>query len=200
VGGETVKLAIGIPCLDFVPTPHYAALLKLAQDRAYDPKRKKEIQLVGTMIVQSNIIPDARRSLVEQAIAIGASHLWFLDSDVVPTEGVLNTLISHRKDIVAATYRSRYPPHEPLGNRDLSVSPERGLLPMANFGLGCCLIDLAIFPLLALPWFAYEFGKIPGRTRDISEDSWFCKQARAAGITLWMDSTLMVGHCGQEIY
>ena len=197
-----MKIFIGIPTLDFAPAPHYAAMLNLTFNRAYDPKLRKDVPVVGQAILQNNIIPDARRQLVSSAHLAGATHIWFIDSDIVPPLGALNRLIAHRQEIVGASYRRRYPPHTILGNQDLATAPRKGLIAMATMGLGCMLIDLKVFEKLALPWFNYQLGVAGDKTKDISEDSWFCRNARNAGFTIWQDTSLTdeMGHVGMEIY
>lgn len=196
-----MKLVIGICALDTVATPHYASLLRLAFEyRVFDPKLRKAISSITLLVQQGNIIPDSRRALVEKSIELGASHLWFIDSDIVVPLEALNRLIGHHKDVVCATYNSRYNDHVQLGNRDMSASVANGLLPMATVPLGCALIKLSIFESLPRPWFNYLLGPAPGKVRDISEDSWFCKQAREAGIKIWMDPSIKLGHAGMEVF
>jgi hypothetical protein len=198
-----VKLTLGICALDFLPTQAYASVLNFAFNyRLYDAKLRKAIDKVSILVQQGTIIPDSRRAVVEKAIELGSTHLLFLDSDIVlPRDGSINSLFAHHKDIVVATYNSRYQAHAQLGNRDMADAERpAGLLPMATVPLGCALIRLSIFDRLARPWFNYELGPEPGKVRDISEDSWFCKQAREAGIKIWLDPSIKLGHVGTEIF
>lgn len=196
-----MNLVIGICALDTVATPHYGSMLRLAfHTRIYDAKLRKAVDKISILVQQGNIIPDSRRALAEKAIEMGASHLWFIDSDIVVPPLALNRLIAAHKDVVCATYKSRYNDHRMLGNRDMSRGPNGPLLPMLTIPLGCALIKLSVFEKLARPWFNYLLGPEPGKVRDISEDSWFCKQCRAAGIDLWMDPNITLGHAGMEIF
>lgn len=195
-----MKIFIAIPCLDFLPGEAVFPLMALMARQAYDPKLRKSVDILAIQPCHNTIIPDARRYLVEIARESAASHIWFIDSDVVVNTDTLNQLISHHKDIVGGSYVKRYEPHEMLGNRDMSQSPSGRLLPMATMPLGCCLIKLSVFDRISRPWFAYEFGPNPGRTRDISEDSWFCRQARGAGLDIWQDPSLGLGHIGTKVF
>lgn len=196
-----MKLILGICALDQVATTHYASMLRLCMmSRFYDPRLRKAVDEISILVQQGNIIPDSRRAVVEKSIEMGATHLWFIDSDIVVHEEILLRLIGHHKDVVCATYNSRYNDHRQLGNRDMGGESVHGLLPMSTVPLGCALIKLSIFERLERPWFNYELGPTLGKTNDISEDSWFCRQCKRAGIRLWMDPSLKVGHVGMEIF
>ena len=46
------------------------------------------------------------------------------------------------------------------------------------------------------PWFSfveYDDGQC------LSEDLWFCENARRAGLTVWADTRVRCGHVGREV-
>jgi hypothetical protein len=45
------------------------------------------------------------------------------------------------------------------------------------------------------PWFALDFDK--DGMLSVSDDVWFCQQARRVGIDTWCDPTIKAGHIGE---
>jgi hypothetical protein len=149
-------------------------------------------------------IDRARDDLVLQAKALGATKLFFLDSDVkVPPDG-LARLWNWHLPIVCGVYGSK---HESPGvwvqtapggdNRYSPVNPqilEQYPLfhhPQLVVGAGCMLIDLKIFDRIEKPWFEWTQGRRPG---GVSEDFYFCEKVRAAGIPIHIDNTVRCDH------
>ncbi|MDE2030235.1 MAG: glycosyl transferase family 2, partial [Alphaproteobacteria bacterium] len=129
-----------------------------------------------------------------------ATHLLFLDTDMVFPADMLARLLAHDKDIVGATYSQRMPPFHPLtvtgnGSHEHVTS---GLQRVRLLPTGCMLIKTRVFDALEKPYFnmAAENGQLRG------EDYYFCEKARAAGIEVWCDGDLSreIGHIGQKIY
>ena len=58
------------------------------------------------------------------------------------------------------------------------------------------MIKTSILKDIPRPWF--EFHEEPGAA--VSEDIWFCKQARKAGISIWADKRVACGHIIKEQY
>ena len=58
------------------------------------------------------------------------------------------------------------------------------------------MIKTSILADIPTPWFEYheENGNA------ISEDVWFCQQARKAGIPIWADKRVACGHIIKEQY
>ncbi len=149
-------------------------------------------------------IDRARNDLVEQAIKLGASHVFFLDSDVkLPPDGLVR-LFQWRLPIVCGVYGSkhgavgvwleqaksgegRYAPVLPevLENNRLYTHPD------IVVGAGCCLIDLAIFNRIDKPWFRWTQGKEEG---GVSEDFYFFEKVRKLSIPIHVDPQVKCLH------
>lgn len=152
-------------------------------------------------------IDENRNQCAKEAMDIGASHLMFIDSDMVfPDDGILR-LASLNKRIIGANYNRRTLPL----TSTVKIADEKGSLlevsgdriPKYPFkayavGTGFMLIQTDVFLLLGKPWFFYEYDLEKDDT--IGEDIYFCKKARAKGIDVWCDPTIEVKHIGDYAY
>jgi hypothetical protein len=149
-------------------------------------------------------IDRARCDLVEQAKKLNASHIFFLDSDImIPWDGLIR-LWNHKLPIVAGIYGSK---HEAPGvwieqaksgeGRYAAVAAshlEKFPLftdPNIVVGAGCMLVDMQVFNRLKDPYFLWTQGREPG---GVSEDFYFCEKCREAGIPIHVDTTVRVIH------
>ena len=197
-----MKVFIAVPCLDYCATDFALSLAAMTGYMAHHPVTKKEIK-IGLSAVKGSMIWDARNTLVARALEQeSVTHILFLDSDMSFPIDTLHRLAHHQKDIVGATYVKRYPPHETLGRplqeNDLLGTP--GLVKMCDIPLGVCLIKLSVFNTLRFPYFRYI--KTDDAATTISEDTYFCLNAREAGFDVWCDYhlTKSIGHVGQQIF
>lgn len=158
----------------------------------------------------------ARNTLVEQAIAINADYLFFLDSDIVmesPTDpnialSQLYQIInkSTNKDdknykngrIVSGIYRAKQKTGFSfaawLKYQDKGFTPivkwQGNYLSVDVVGMGFCLIDLKIFKEIPKPWFVWNLPN------GISEDFYFCLLAKQHGFDTHIFSDVKLSHIG----
>lgn len=186
----TELIAIGIPSGDMVHADFAMSLAMMCMN-ATAP--------VAVVNARSSLVPVGRNQCVEAAKTVKATHLLFLDSDLVFPPDTLAKLLAHGKDIVGAAYSKREPPFYPL-----TVTEENehqyitsGLRRVRLLPTGCLLIRLRVFDALAAPYFNLkaEGEKLRG------EDYYFCEKANAAGFALWCDGDLsmQLGHVGQQV-
>ncbi len=90
----------------------------------------------------------ARNSLVQQFLTTGASHLFFLDSDVIPPRDAILRLLSHRKPLISGLYCRRSPPATiPVmlrGGQWVTELPKEGedtVVEVDLVGAGCLLMS-----------------------------------------------------------
>lgn len=142
----------------------------------------------------------ARNIIIEQALAIDATHILFIDDDMAYAPNSLKELLKHDKDIVTALYLMRSYPHFPVAFDEaydngkckfMFLTPgTTGLVPIVNCGLGFVLIKIEVFKKLETPWITLG---------EIEKDGWcddvaFFNRARKAGFQLYMDTDLRCGH------
>lgn len=195
-----MKVLIAIPSLDLVSADFAMSLAALLSRRAYDKKLQREVG-VALSNCKGSIIPHSRNLLMKDAIENGATHIFYLDSDMVVPPDTLDRLISHRVPIVGADYVRRVDPHPlngtPVPGAGLSI---KGLQPMLTLPFGCILISLKVLENMEQPWFRYIEGE--DHSKSISEDTYFCNAARRLGHTIWLDPKLTkeVGHVGTKVF
>jgi hypothetical protein len=64
-------------------------------------------------------------------------------------------------------------------------------------GTGCLLFDMKVFKILPEPWFKHI---LPGDgIEEEGEDFYFCRNARAAGLEIYVDTSIPCGHLSQMI-
>jgi len=187
---NTYLVALGIPSGDMVHADFAMSLATMCMSPGAS---------VALINAKSSLVPLGRNQCVAAARKINATHLMFLDTDMVFPPDTLKRLLAHGKDVVGATYAKRASPQHPL-----TVS-ENGKVEQIASGLrrvkllptGCLLIRLNVFDKLEAPYFNLEAegGQLRG------EDYFFCERARAAGIELWCDGDLssQLGHIGQKV-
>lgn len=198
----TTRVLIAVPALDMCATDFAMSLASLMGHTTRDSLRR-EVS-VSLWCQKGSIIMDARNAAVEAALTHDATHLLFLDSDMTFPPDTLARLLAHKKDIVGATYVKRYPPHALLGDfpsgylKSFETGEAPALVSALSLPFGCILLKVSALEKVKRPLFRYmttEHGTI-------SEDEWFCIQAREAGLSVWCDLSLTreVGHVGQTIY
>ena len=184
-------VAIGIPSGDMVHTDFAMSLAMLCMNPGTQ---------AFVLNSRSSLVPLGRNQCAGAAQIMKATHLLFLDTDMIFPADTLTRLLAHDKDIVGATYSKRMPPFHPLtvaeNGEHHQVGP--GLQRVRLLPTGCMLIRVAVFNVLTRPYFnlVAEGDQLRG------EDYYFCEQARAAGFEIWCDGDLstVIGHCGQKIY
>lgn len=187
------KVLIGLSTNEYVRN---AAIMQyvLALERPEPPTVNALLTVHGQSPAQ------ARNTIIEEAIKQECTHILFIDDDMATPTDTLIRLLAHDKDIVSGLYLSRSFPHFPVAfdmafengyNKFIYLEPDvDGLVEITNCGLGCVLIKTEIFKKLEKPYV---------RLGEIEKDGWcddvgFFNRCRAAGIKLYLDTTVRIGH------
>jgi GT2 family glycosyltransferase len=158
-------------------------------------------------IAHGAILPANRHTLVEQrALAAKASHVLFLDDDMVFHRDLLKRLLSHEVDVVGAVYpdrRSLKPQSicwESRAKPLETVRPDekRGLMRVEAIGTGALLIRTGVFQRIEPPWFLFTY--FADARRYGSEDFFLCDRLRQAGVPIHADPSIRVGHIGDHVF
>lgn len=155
----------------------------------------------------------ARNELVNRTLTESpdATHILFIDQDMVLPADVLVRLLDDDKPVVGATYFTKDAPYYPVAlvwdeNDDSHFldSWTDDLTPVGSIGMGCTLIRT---DLLRDMQATYKFmdGDRPGwfvingAKRPMGEDTHFGYRCHKMGVVQYLDTTLLCGHEGAEV-
>ncbi len=127
-----------------------------------------------------------------------ATHILFMDYDVLPRTNTLKRLLSHDKDIISGVY-----PLYKNGKMGWCLSTEEPFRSMPYLDLpenlfkakticnGVMLVKTEVFENIVWPYWYLE--RCPGGETK-GADVYFCEKARAAGYDLWIDPKVKCEH------
>lgn len=138
-----------------------------------------------------------RNYIAAQALKGGATHLFFVDDDMVFPKDSLEKLLAHNKDIVGGLYKTKYEVQEDVIEY-LDDKRPKELFECGAIGTGCLLIRTDVFKKVPQIWFNYEW--YPNGMVKTSHDWLFCRKARECGYKIWCDPTLEIKHIGEHEY
>jgi hypothetical protein len=156
----------------------------------------------GLFLSPGTLIANQRHELVVAAKEWGATHVMFIDSDIVFKPSHVIELINFNEPIVGAAYSKRLEPVIPtawhsIDNWDTYVRLREQTdshIRVEAMALGFCLIRTDIFDTLSLPWFILGFnnGQYTG------EDIEFFKKCKEFNVPVWLDVKVSfeIGHLG----
>lgn len=187
---KEVRVVIGMPATETMKAKTAHAIGCLALHSAD--------KIIDFLMIQSCDIAANRTWLVRQALAKDATHILFIDTDMLfPSDG-LDQLLAHEKDIVAANYNKRqFPLQKVAAYFSDTEESDTEAFKVGIAGTGFMLIKLEVFknPQLDKNWFS--FGRNALGEQVIGEDGWMCNTVRAAGYDIWVDPVIKVLHLGE---
>lgn len=195
-----MRLAIGGPTRDSVPA---AFAVDVAQLYAYTRERGPWGSDVTVGFIASTYIHVGREFFLEASLKQGATHVFWLDTDMSLPRETAVLLSMHDQPIVACNYVVRQPSGVFTAFRDeqriATTADSTGLEAVDYCGMGAMLMRADVVVDVPRPWFRHGINEQGG---DIGEDVGFCRAIRAAGYTIYIDHDLSkeVGHIGQHTY
>lgn len=148
----------------------------------------------------------ARNNLVDLAIANGCDYLLMLDDDMLVSSDLVQKLLAHDKDVIGALYWQRGGSYNPVIIRDVPhedgsvgidfylphdpIIRDPGLYEVDIIGGGCMLLKVDIFRKILPPYFWWEAQE--------GTDVAICRRLREAGVSVWIDTSIELGHIGEE--
>ena len=202
-----MKLLIAVPCMDMVHALFASSLCNLLLS-----KQDEEIHVEFGV---ASLIYDTRNQLLEKAISGGFDRILWLDSDMEFEPEILRILsndLDNGFDIVSGLYFKRVQPHQPTifkkcdierleGNKLNPVNefyldyPQNSIFEIAACGFGCVMMNVAAVASVIDAYGRFLFAPVGGFGEDLS----FCMRARAAGLQIWCDSRVKLGHVGYHV-
>lgn len=156
---------------------------------------KPRIELI---FAESGPLEWKRTQLALRALDWGSDYLLWIDSDqIFPNDGLLQ-LMTRDKPIVAGNYQSRNGGEPTALDFEGKPVPRRsGVEEVGAVGFGFCLMKTPILHQIPQPWFFTKIG--PDGDCVLGEDVHFCNQARGAGVKVFIDHDLDIGHIAERI-
>lgn len=187
------KVIIGLPALEMMKTKTAHAIGCLIIENP-------DI-IFDFLVIQSCDIASNRMWLAKQAVEKGATHLLFIDSDMLFPPTALKTLLSRDKDIIGVEYNKRIFPLQTVTAYDPKVEKSKTEpFKVGIAGTGLMLIKIGVFKNSKMNKNWFSFGRNAEGKNVIGEDGWFCNTAREAGYDIWVDPTVKVLHLGEYGY
>lgn len=189
--------------------------LSLVKAVAYFNAARKGNEFLALLAEGGSILPRQRQSMLETAIANGATHALFLDTDMNFPHDTVHRLLRHNVDIVGCNYarRGKLPIQstagnipEPGGSFIFRLRKDGGLEEVDYVATGVLMIRLAILKDIPKPWFNFVYDEAIPQPEShghwLPEDWYFCQKAREAGYKVYVDHGLSweIGHIGQFEY
>lgn len=197
------RVIITYPARDIVSTGFSLDLAGLCANRLADTS----LQIFTS---KGTIVCEQRIDLARWATSSGASHIFWIDSDMRFPKDALQRLLAHDKPIVAANYPTRRIPVSStaknyIETKDIwqavDTKPEStGLEEVTGCGMGLMLTDARIFAKLDEPWFTFPWNQ--EKKMHHGEDIYFCMNAKSKGFPTLIDHDLSkeVRHVGDFEY
>lgn len=197
MGKHGVSIVIGIPSFGMVST--YFLQGRMSQ----------QFPLVSSSmdyIVKGKPIAEARNEIVEHALNVDATYIYWLDDDVIAPGDSFLKLWRHQKDIINGVYWSKSNPPMPLlfrGHLDMPYLNWHvgDLLEIDAAGSGLTLVKTDVYREITKkiggPWYSTEYGSFPGQTVspvNNTEDLYFYWKAKKAGFKVWADTSVQALH------
>lgn len=197
---ETIRLAICVAssgqCRTFFASS-LAGLIGAVQSFNWWP----QVESVETtlFVAESSVIHGNRESLIHRSLDWGATHILFLDDDMVFEPQVLLSLFGRRHDIVLVNYPKRGFPLAPtaVAIDQRPMLPKPGGIEEADYGgFGFALISAEVFRKVPAPWFLPIWSE--EQNCYTTEDLPFYRKAREHGYRVWVDHDAgwLVAHAG----
>ena len=203
-----LKVAIVYPCGDDVKADfafHLANLMGVCAMSLVVPN----IGDVQLFMLKNTYIDAARDHLARTALEWGATHILWLDGDMIFPSDTLIRLLNRNEAIVGANYCTRRLPPMWTAMKKVNLEEDercktmehsKGLEPVDSLGFGCILTRADVYEKIALgQGVAKRFFL---QTPEFGEDVYFCKLAAEYGFSVMLDHDLSheVGHIGTMLY
>lgn len=205
-----MKVAICVPCMNQVDSRFMECLVEMVATTVaqYVAPGYADFNL---FTYNSSYIAWSRTELAKGAIAWGATHILFLDSDMTFPHWTFHHLFKRDVPVVGANYARRRPPHAPVTFKSLTpggaedshqlcyTHPDStGLEEVEAIGFGVVLIQAQVFDQIKTAPFRVLDDEMSKER--VGEDVYFCQLLKQAGIPVYIDHDLShhVGHMGMQ--
>ena len=199
-----MRTVIAVPCMDSMPVHFVQSLLFM--------EKPDDVRCV---LASGSLVYDSRNELINRAKEAEADRILFIDSDMQFDRDLMVRLgedIDAGCEIVAPLCFKRKPPFTPVIYSEMYIKEEDGkkiptatvmhdyppsnLFQVEAVGFGCVMMTMKAVEKVVEKFGPWPFAPLTGFGEDMS----FCIRARLAGVELWCDSRIRVGHVGYYTY
>lgn len=187
-----MKLLIGIPSTDFLHVEFMKSLTNLIL-------RLKDDKIDFTVHFESGtLVYVARDNIASKAINEGYTHVLWLDSDMVFTDDLLDSLMFCGKPFVCGIFHSRRKGYHSalFKNIELNSLERFEEYPSEPFRVAGCGFAGVLIETHILSDVMYRDGTCFLPLKQYGEDLAFCKRAVEMGFEIWAEPTAVMGHVG----
>lgn len=217
----TKKLFIGVPVYGGVD-PHF---FKCWSHLVASNSGQLPYPLILYPHCGDSLVSRARNHVTRMFLESDATHLLFIDSDLVFSSEHITRIMSHDLDIVGGVYCKKSEGDVQVVCNSVGKSENRpsGVSEVGYIGTGFLCVSRKVFEVMIQEfgkdiWYlidpdhtkreydfwhtgVYDYGEaVTPRRRYLSEDWWFCQKAMDVGFRVWMDMGVILGHSGNAIY
>lgn len=194
------KILVAVPCKDMMYS-HFAYCLQELIE--YHAKRGIDTQVEFNM---GTLVGSQREKLADKALEVEATHMLWLDSDMMFPKTICETLMAHNLEFVACNYSTRALPiksvaYGDIGNWESYLDRnETGLMSVAGVGMGCVLMKTEILTDIPKPWFPITYN--PDSNDYLGEDMNFCQKVIETGyvVAVDCDASREIFHIGSTAF
>lgn len=177
--------------------------IRLASQRLANAKSQR-VTLINS---KGSMLSQVREALFGNALRVGATHMFWCDTDMTFPPDACHRLFAHERAFVAAQGVTKQLPAQPVaqsfsGEIVYSTKPDKlGLEEVKQVGLAVALLDCEVVHRLRPPLFSMEWEPTVGAYA--GEDVFFCHKFRKeTGRKVFIDHELSreIGHMGSFEY
>jgi hypothetical protein len=204
---EEIRLSIGVPSSGFVRAGFAHSLANMMGHLAsigIQSRPNTPLTLLLNM-VEGSVIHMARENIVMRALEENATHLLFLDDDMVFEADILDVLFSRDSQATITNYllkvdQPKFLTVDEDSQEIKTIEESTGLQVARSGGFGISLFDMDVFKKTPQPWFLPLY--IPSIKRYTTEDVPFFHRIKQAGFQLYVDhdASKKVSHIGNKIW
>ena len=194
------KILIAIPTNKNIEAQTFKSIYDLIVPEGYD---------VDFQYFYGYQVDQIRNLIASWIVNYNYDYLFAVDSDIAFAPDTLIKMLNHNADMVSGIYIQRIPgthtieimrknQHGGVSHVDWNDIKESGLVEIDSCGFGCVLIKGEVFRSIPYPHFVYKSALDHNHT--ISEDVYFCGQAKSRGFKIWADTSIICDHIGSYAY
>lgn len=213
---KPVKLFIGLPVYGAMDAQFAQCLIALHLDPPCN-------EFLVSPNLGDSLVSRSRNTITANFLATDATHLLWLDSDLIFSPEHVKRIISHDVDVCGGFYPKKTQGELQWVCNALDGAPapilDSGLQEIKYAGTGFMLIKRHVFELMIENYGRkigykadgsgrqeYDFWSVgtykypDGNRRYLSEDWYFCQRWRDLGGRIWGDTKIVAKHVGQAVY